>query len=72
MGEVASNIAGSERNLRRVIPGDPDHSYLVIKLSTKTLADPRYGAGMPFDNPGELCGEGVKAIRAWIQGGAMP
>src|SRR5438552_13919068 len=46
-GAGGGNIAGSARGLKRVVPGDPDHSFLVIKLSTHDKADPMYGAGMP-------------------------
>jgi hypothetical protein len=69
-GARASNIAGSARNLLRVVPGDPDHSFLVIKLSTKTSADADYGAGMPFTSPGSVCPEALATIRAWIADGA--
>ena len=69
-GEPASNISGSVRDLRRVVPGDPDHSFLVLKLTTKTLDDPRYGAGMPRTDPGSVCPPALQAIRDWIEAGA--
>jgi hypothetical protein len=71
-GEGASNISGSVRDLKRVVPGDPDHSFLVIKLSTKTLADPQFGAGMPRTDPGSVCPATLKAIKDWITAGAKP
>jgi hypothetical protein len=71
-GALASNIAGSMRNLRRVVPGDPDHSFLILKLSTTVLNDPSYGAGMPRTDPGSVCPETLRAIRDWIAAGATP
>jgi hypothetical protein len=69
-GELAGNISGSEMNLRRVVPGDPDHSFLVIKLSTRTGMDPKYGSGMPFTDPGSVCPDTLATIRQWIASGA--
>jgi hypothetical protein len=71
-GARASNISGSVRGLRRVVPGDPDQSFLIIKLSTKVLNDPSYGAGMPRTAPGSLCPETLAVIRDWIAAGAKP
>ena len=78
MGAPGNNIPGTMRNprppappvLRRVVPGDPDASYLVIKLSTTARADPKYGSGMPYTAPGSVCPETLKAVRDWIQAGA--
>jgi hypothetical protein len=69
-GAPASNIAGSEKGLRRVVPNDPDHSFIVIKLSTKSGQDPKYGSGMPFTAPGSVCPSALDAVRSWIQDGA--
>lgn len=76
-GAPANNISGSVKNtpgappeLRRVIPGNPDDSFLVIKLSTKDRADPKYGSGMPFSAPGSVCPGTLSAIRDWIRAGA--
>jgi hypothetical protein len=71
-GAPASNISGSIRTLRRVVPGDPDHSFLILKLSTKVLNDPMYGAGMPRTDPGSVCPETLSTIRDWIAAGAKP
>lgn len=68
-GAPAANIAGTETGLRRVVPQDPDHSFLVIKLLMK-VNDPRYGHGMPFPSPGSVCEETLGAIRSWIGSGA--
>ena len=67
----ANNIAGSVRNLRRVVPGDAASSFLLIKLMTTSQNDPRYGAGMPLPGPGGLCPSAQDAIQAWITTGAQ-
>jgi hypothetical protein len=71
-GARASNISGSVRDLRRVVPGEPAASFLMIKLSTTVLNDPRYGAGMPRTAPGSVCPETLAAISDWITAGAKP
>lgn len=70
-GAKANNPDGSLKTLKRVVPGDPDHSFLVIKLSTMSGTDPQYGSGMPFPTPGSVCPEALDAIRAWITAGAL-
>jgi hypothetical protein len=70
-GARANNIAGSEKNLVRVVPADPDHSFLIIKLSTRTGTDPKYGSGMPFTDPGSVCPDTLATIKQWIASGAQ-
>jgi hypothetical protein len=77
-GAPANNISGSVKNapgappeLRRIVPGNPDESFLVIKLGTKDRADPKYGSGMPFSAPGSVCPDTLSAIRDWIRAGAL-
>jgi hypothetical protein len=70
-GALAQNIAGSTRNLRRVVPGDAGASFLYIKLITHTKADPNYGSGMPQDFPGAVCPSAVTAVQTWIDNGAQ-
>jgi hypothetical protein len=50
----------------RVVPGDPDASLLVQKIT-----DPSCGDRMPKDNEDSLSPETVARIRAWISAGAM-
>ncbi|MHB1844439.1 MAG: hypothetical protein ACYCWW_06330 [Deltaproteobacteria bacterium] len=69
-GALAENIAGSATGLRRVVPGQPDASFLVIKLSTMSRQDPNYGSGMPFTAPGSVCPATLDAIRSWVANGA--
>jgi len=78
MGAPANNISGTVRNglppapttLRRVVPGDPDNSFIIIKLSTKVRNSVQYGSGMPYPTPGSVCPATLQAIRDWIQAGA--
>ena len=69
-GAPANNIEGDVTGLLRVAPGNPDASFLLIKLITTTKTDAHHGAGMPFDSPGDVCPETLAAIRAWIADGA--
>jgi hypothetical protein len=52
--------------LPRVLPGEPDLSYLVLKLE----GDPRIvGERMPFGGP-YLAASQIQAVRDWIAAGA--
>ena len=51
----------------RVIPGDPDNSYLVQKLEGAASIT---GRRMPFNGPPYLTEGQIKIIRRWIQIGA--
>lgn len=57
----------SEPPLKRVLPGNPDNSYIIHKLEgTQTV-----GARMPFGGP--FLDQGtIDQVRAWIQAGAAP
>lgn len=54
--------------LTRVIPMDPDGSFLIHKLEGTTLV----GGRMPADGPPYLQQTTVDVIRQWIQNGALP
>ena len=70
-GAPAENIAGNAGHpLLRVVPGDPANSFLVIKLTTTSSSDPRYGSGMPFNAPGSICPSAIETIEQWIDAGA--
>jgi hypothetical protein len=71
-GVPANNISGSDKGLVRVAPGDPENSFLVIKLRTMVPDDPKYGSGMPFGNPGSVCDKTRTAVSDWIRAGAKP
>jgi hypothetical protein len=55
-------------SLNRVKPGDPDSSYIIIKL---TNGPGIVGAQMPFGLP-PLPQATIDAIRQWIANGALP
>ena len=60
--------------LKRVEPGNPDSSYLYIKLAAKTfpglsfVVDP--GTAMPSGGLTALSQDHLEAVRLWIHGGA--
>lgn len=59
--------ASQRSTLARVQPGDPERSYLILKLrGDPTIA----GARMPFDGPPYLTSEQIEGIAAWIRAGA--
>ena len=57
--------------LMRVVPGDPDQSYLVMKLEGTQIAHGGNGAQMPFGAP-PLSPDRIAMIREWIKQGAKP
>jgi hypothetical protein len=70
-GKAYASIVGVESQevpgLLRVAPGDPDNSYLVMKVA----GDPRIaGERMPFGGPYLEQAE-IDAIREWIESGAL-
>lgn len=71
LGAPAQNIEGSVTGLRRVVPGVPDESLIIFKLSTTNESEGPYGRGMPRPTPGSICPESLDAIRLWIEGGAL-
>jgi hypothetical protein len=63
------NIVSSQNmSLIRVIPMDPDGSFLIQKLEGTAMV----GARMPADGPPYLQQTTVDVIRQWIQNGALP
>ena len=70
-GQAYGNLVGrssSQRSdLARVQPGDPDRSYIILKLR----GDPSItGLRMPQDGPPYLTSEQIEGIAAWIRAGA--
>jgi hypothetical protein len=53
--------------LKKVAPGDPDHSYLVQKIEGAASIS---GARMPFGGP-FLAQSEINLVRAWIAQGAL-
>lgn len=70
MGAPATNQEGAAHGLIRVKPGDPDNSFLLIKLQLMTGTDNDFGSGMPFPTPGSVCPSTLSTIRNWIAEGA--
>lgn len=70
-GSAYANLVGRPSTERsgfdRVTPGDPERSYLILKLR----GDPGItGARMPFDGPPYLTTGQIEGIAAWIRAGA--
>jgi hypothetical protein len=63
---VKSSVAPS---LTRVVPGDPDNSYLIMKLEGTHIEKGGIGARMPFGAP-PLAPEKIAKLRQWIKEGA--
>lgn len=53
--------------LWRVLPGQPDSSYVIQKIISDT---PKAGRRMPFDGPPFLSEAEIETIRRWIASGA--
>ena len=54
----------------RVVPGDPEKSYLVHKLSGTHLDNGGTGGRMPLGFP-QLSDANIDVIKAWIAAGAL-
>jgi hypothetical protein len=62
------NVAVREKaGATRVIPGDPENSYLIQKLEGRAGI---VGARMPFNSPAYLTDGQIKVIKRWIEDGA--
>ncbi len=61
------NTAAKADGLKRVKPGQPDNSFLLVKL--KAITKPEYGARMPLGSH-ELSDSQIEFIRTWITQGA--
>ena len=65
-GELV-NRSATESGLDRVEPGNPERSYLILKLR----GDPSItGQRMPLDGPPYLTPDRIDGIAAWIRAGA--
>ncbi|RMH12875.1 MAG: hypothetical protein D6701_13015 [Gemmatimonadetes bacterium] len=59
------NVQATSENFRRVLPGDPQNSYIVIKLEGRQSVGSRMPLGQaPLDNID------LTNIRNWISSGA--
>lgn len=65
-GNLVGHPAAENSSLARVAPGDPDHSYMILKLR----GDPSItGERMPLGGP-YLTSDQIAGIAAWIRAGA--
>ena len=67
-GNLINVHSPQDPNLIRVVPGDPDASFLIQKLQG---ADGLLGERMPDGGP-YLTTATINVIRQWIQDGALP
>ncbi len=67
VNQVPSNPISYQHGYMRVMPGDPDMSLLLMKLTNNLSAGE--GRGMPY-NAAPLSPDTVEVIRAWILAGA--
>lgn len=63
------SVGSTESSLTRVLPGDPDQSYLVNKLEGTQASAGGSGSQMPRGSAA-LSEEEMQAIRDWIAAGA--
>ena len=68
VGVFSENAAARSEGLKRVVPGDPDASFLFIKVQKVTNSN--YGQTMPTQMPDGLPADQLAVIRAWIANGA--
>lgn len=59
------------KGLKRVVPGDPDKSYLVMKLEGTQGEHGGIGTQMPF-GAAPLAPAQIARVRQWIKDGAKP
>jgi len=60
---------------KRVVPGDPDHSLLYVKVTEDAHQAMVNNCGLPMPNPTSgktLTTTEIDTIYAWIKGGALP
>lgn len=63
------NVSSSQQPaLKRILPGQPNNSYLVRKIEGVAIDGDR----MPGDGPPYLTTAQIDTIRLWISNGALP
>ena len=60
-----------QTGMMRVLPGDADHSYLLVAIGGASGTPPE-GTVMPWGGLPMLCTEEIDAIRRWVNAGANP
>lgn len=71
MGFLVGKPSEEAPAIMRVAAGNPDASYLVMKLEGTHIAKGGSGAQMPFGAP-PLSPEQIARVRQWIAAGAKP
>ncbi len=71
VNRIASNLNAEAEGLALVLPGEPEESFLWLKMGL-TEFDPLYANPMPPLNHPPLSPEERERIRAWIVDGALP
>ncbi len=71
VGVQPDNLVARQQGLLRVDPGNPDNSFIIIKL-LGPAPDSGLGARMPQGELNPLPAEMIDRIRAWITRGALP
>ena len=69
VGVPSVQTAALDEGLARVTPGDPEASFLWIKLQPDL--DARYGVLMPQGSTAGLDADKLDVIRTWIENGAL-
>lgn len=69
MTKVPANPAAASHGFMRVMPGEPDRSFLLAKITDNLAAGE--GLSMPY-NSAPLDDDTVAILRAWILAGAPP
>lgn len=64
----AVQARAAAEGMRRVVPGDPEASFLLLKCTAPLAAD--YGEVMPWGNADGLGAEELELLRGWIAAGA--
>lgn len=70
------NVASTQSSLKRVAPGDPERSYLLLKMQNRHLDVGGSGQKMPIFPGGVPRGiltataDDIALVRAWIEAGA--
>jgi hypothetical protein len=65
VGVVPQNVTAANDGLERIMPGDPDLSFLYRKINHDL--DPGYGDPMPLSEP-QLSSDLIELVRLWILG----
>lgn len=64
------NVPAEESGWVRVVPGDPVHSYMLVKIGA--TPGPLGDGGLMPPNSLLLCPQKMDSIRRWIAAGALP